>query len=219
VLDKRNSSIVVMHEESKQAEKQTPRELYPVKMVNKMENNAALSNKKSLFENMKAYYESIGEDPFASLPLTFMVTSTSDPSFASFHTYFTKHRGSIWIVKPGENTNRGRGITVEKHYKEIENIVERASRYGRRTHIIQKYIENPLLYNGRKFDIRTYALATSINGNFKAYYYTEGYIRTSCRAYSKTNIADPMIHLTNDAVQKKDENYGKLESANKLSYK
>jgi len=27
-----------------------------------------------------------------------------------------------------------------------------------------------------------------------------------------------MIHLTNDAVQKKDEEYGKYENSNKLSY-
>ena len=61
-------------------------------------------------------------------------------------------------------------------------------------------------------------MATSVNGNFKAYYYTEGYIRTSCRPFSLVNISDPMIHLTNDAVQKKCEDYGKLEPGNKVSY-
>ena len=61
-------------------------------------------------------------------------------------------------------------------------------------------------------------MATSINGNFKAYYYTEGYIRTSCRTFNISNITDPMIHLTNDAVQKNCEDYGKQEPGNKLSY-
>ena len=61
-------------------------------------------------------------------------------------------------------------------------------------------------------------MATSINGNFKAYYYTEGYIRTSCRTFNLSNITDPMIHLTNDAVQKNCEDYGKQEPGNKLSY-
>jgi hypothetical protein len=36
----------------------------------------------------------------------------------------------------------------------------------------------------RKFDIRTYVLMTSINGNTKVYIYEEGYLRTSCREYS-----------------------------------
>ena len=61
-------------------------------------------------------------------------------------------------------------------------------------------------------------MATSINGNLKAYYYTEGYIRTSCKPFTLNNITDSLIHLTNDAVQKKCEDYGKFESGNKLSY-
>lgn len=32
------------------------------------------------------------------------------------------------------------------------------------------------------------------------------------------NLANKMIHLTNDAVQKKCEDYGKYEPGNKLSY-
>ena len=52
-------------------------------------------------------------------------------------------------------------------------------------------------------------MVTSINGNIKAYYYTEGYIRTSCRLFNLSNIKDPMIHLTNDAIQKNCEDYGK----------
>ena len=61
-------------------------------------------------------------------------------------------------------------------------------------------------------------MGTSINGNFKAYYYNEGYIRTSCRMFTLKNVVDPMIHLTNDAIQKKCEDYGKFEPGNKLSY-
>lgn len=49
----------------------------------------------------------------------------------------------------------------------------------RQTYVIQSYIEKPLLYNGRKFDIRHFILISSINGNIKAYWYKEGYIRTS----------------------------------------
>lgn len=37
--------------------------------------------------------------------------------------------------------------------------------------ILQSYITNPLLYNGRKFDIRAYMMITVINGKMKAYWY------------------------------------------------
>merc|ERR1712157_560149 len=97
-------------------------------------------------------------------------------------------------------TNRGQGIQVAKDFNEIKEIVEDSCRSKKKTCIIQKYITNPLLYNRRKFDIRTYALMTSINGNSKGYYYQEGYIRTSCREFSIYNVHNRMIHLTNDAV-------------------
>ena len=32
-------------------------------------------------------------------------------------------KGNIWIVKPGENTNRGNGISVCSKLREIKNIV------------------------------------------------------------------------------------------------
>ena len=68
--------------------------------------------------------------------------------------------------------------------------------------IIQRYLM-PFLYNKRKFDMRCYLLATSIKGTLKGYWYEQGYIRTSCKQYTTKNLKNRMIHLTNDAVQKK----------------
>lgn len=107
---------------------------------------------------------------------------------------------NIWIIKPGENTNRGNGIMVSKDFEEIKKIVEESTANRRRTCIVQKYIHNPLLINKRKFDIRAYAFMTSINGNLKGYWYQEGYLRTSCKEFSLANLGNRMIHLTNDAV-------------------
>ena len=59
---------------------------------------------------------------------------------------------------------------------------------------------------------------TEINGNLKGYFYQEGYLRTSCREFSLLNLSNKMVHLTNDAIQKKDEDYGKFETGNKMSY-
>ncbi len=74
------------------------------------------------------------------------------------------------------------------------------------------------MINNRKFDIRCYGLLTSINGKIKGYFYEDGYIRTSCKEFTLDNLANRFIHLTNDAVQKKSDDYGKFENGNKMSY-
>jgi len=61
-------------------------------------------------------------------------------------------------------------------------------------------------------------LATSQNGVFKAYWFEEGYIRTSSQIFTLKNLSNRMIHLTNDAVQKKSEDYGKFEGGNKVLF-
>jgi tubulin--tyrosine ligase len=69
---------------------------------------------------------------------------------------------SLWIVKPGENTNQGCGIQVCKDLPSIREIINNTKINGnKRSYIIQKYIEKPLLYRNRKFDIRCYFLLTS----------------------------------------------------------
>lgn len=186
-----------------------------LKIHNRLANNISICNKKSLFKNLKEYYEKQGINPFDKIPLTFHIEKgVEDESFSLFLRGYKE--GSVWIVKPGEGTNRGNGIKVLNDLQEIKETVNGGS--GNRTFILQKYIENPLLVNRRKFDIRCYALVTCINGNLQAYFYKEGYLRTTSKEFSLKSVHDKFIHLTNDAVQKNSEEYGKFESGNKLSY-
>jgi hypothetical protein len=105
---------------------------------------------------------------------------------------------NIWILKPGENSNRGNGIIVCNSINEIRNQA-RLCGHGR-TLIIQKYIDRPLLINKRKFDIRIFALLTSVNGTLKGYFYNDGYLRTSSKEFTTDNLSNRFVHLTNDAV-------------------
>lgn len=126
---------------------------------------------------------------------------------------------NVWIIKPGENTNRGNGINVSSNLNEIRSLVQKAGAVGgkERTYIIQKYIDHPLLINNRKFDFRCYGILTAINGYQKGYFYDDAYIRTSCKEFDIDNLQNKFIHLTNDAVQKRSEDYGKFENGNKVS--
>ena len=89
--------------------------------------------------------------------------------------------------------------------------------------VIQKYITNPLLIERRKFDIRCFGLAQLINGpnntrEYRAYFFKEGYLRTSSREFTLHDLENRYIHLTNDAIQNKSADYGKFETGNKMSY-
>ena len=105
----------------------------------------------------------------------------------------------MWIVKPGENSNRGFGITVHAGRESLQKEIEARLWEGRSSLIVQKYIENCFLVENRKCDIRTYILVTTVNGILKAYWYPDGYVRTSSTEYDIDNVDNLMIHLTNDA--------------------
>jgi len=185
-------------------------------IYNHLECHYHLSNKKLLLYNMKEYYNAIGQNPFDTLPLTFHIKKgIHDPEY----TEFLNHHNikSIWIIKPGENSNRGIGIHLTRNLKDIQKFITYECK-SQRTFIIQKYITNPLLINRRKFDIRMYGMITSINGLMKGYFYESGYIRTSSKEFTLKNLNDKIIHLTNDAIQQNNEEYGKYEPGNKLSF-
>jgi hypothetical protein len=142
------------------------------------------------------------------IPLTFFIEDISSQSFENFLKVSSAMKNAIWIVKPGENSNRGNGIFVCKSGEEIRRKLHR--RKNAHTYIIQKYLTNPLLYHKRKFDIRTYLLMLSIGGVTKYFWYNEGYLRTSSEIFDLKDLSDSYIHLTNDAIQKRNDNYGKF---------
>ncbi len=136
--------------------------------------------------------------------------ATRLPIWLDFHTI--QHDKNLWILKPGENSNRGRGIIVTSDLQTITDFVK----FAEGPVVLQKYIENPLLYHGRKFDIRMYILITMINGVHKLYFYRHGYARTSSFDFTLDNTHNN-IHLTNEAIQIKNAEFGKFEKGNKLT--
>lgn len=68
---------------------------------------------------------------------------------------------------------------------------------------MQKYIKNPLLLNGYKFDLRVYVLVTSVNP-LEVFIYNEGFGRFSTVPYTldPNDKANKFIHLTNVSINK-----------------
>lgn len=116
-LQKKPSADSTQKRKGKQVKILPPLPCDTTYLSNHLEGHVHLSNKKALYYNMKTYYESLGENPFNYLPLTFHIKEgIQSEEFSNFKaTYEANEQAqteagsnyNIWIVKPGENTNRG----------------------------------------------------------------------------------------------------------------
>jgi len=102
---------------------------------------------------------------------------------------------AIWIWKPCSQSC-GRGIRVfnSTHFpKELT---------GKRG-IIQRYIANPLLIDGYKFDLRIYVVVLSLDP-LKVYVNDEGLVRLATEKFSAApeTLTTRTMHLTNYSVNK-----------------
>ena len=90
--------------------------------------------------------------------------------------------------------SRGRGIKVINNLAELnytDNIV------------VQRYIANPMLIDGYKFDLRVYVLVTNFHP-LEAFVYREGFARLSTEKYNMdaSHIKNTFVHLTNFSVNR-----------------
>lgn len=94
-------------------------------------------------------------------------------------------------MKPAAKS-RGRGIQVVNELTAIS--------YGEPV-VIQRYIKNPLLINGYKFDMRIYVVVTSVNP-LEAFLYKDGFGRFSTIPFSlnPNDKGNKYIHLTNVSI-------------------
>ena len=80
---------------------------------------------------------------------------------------------NIWILKP-IGKSRGRGIQLISELSQVVYLEPM---------VVQKYIPDPLLIRGFKFDMRIYVLVTSFNP-LEAFLYNEGFARMSTQIYN-----------------------------------
>jgi hypothetical protein len=126
---------------------------------------------------------------------------------------------NMWLLKR-DNLNRGRKIKVlsslDDIIKEITTVFEQKTTNNL---LIQKYLEEPLLYHKRKFDIRIWVLFTFIitENKYEVYVFKEGHLK-ACSDEFNIDSDDLFIHLTNYSVQKYNKNFSKTEIGNEISF-
>jgi tubulin--tyrosine ligase len=108
--------------------------------------------------------------------------------------------------------NRGRGIEIFHNYSDIIKFIGSQAPYS--YWVTQKYLEKPLLYKSRKFDIRVWAIFTGKN---EVFFYQKGYLRTSSFDYSVEDDNN-YTHLTNNCLQQHGDNYGIHEEGNTIGF-
>lgn len=100
-------------------------------------------------------------------------------------------------MKPA-NLSRGRGIHLIDSLSDVQ--IDDLS-------VVSRYLTNPLLINGHKFDLRIYVLVTSYEP-LKIYVFKEGLARFASEVYtSKIDKDNKFMHLTNYSINKKNDNF------------
>ena len=100
--------------------------------------------------------------------------------------------GPIFIVKP-TNLSGGQGIHLTREPRADPD----------QTVVVQRYIDDPRLIDGRKFHLRIYTLITSV-APLRAYVYRQGIARIAPERYAIDDAAlsRPAIHVTNTALHR-----------------
>ena len=142
--------------------------------------------------------EKYGKHNFDFVPDTYVLPD----EFGEFYAHYQKLRQhdpkkNIWIVKPA-NSSQGKGIHLIDDVNDVK--VDDLS-------VISRYVTNPLLINGHKFDLRIYVLVTSYEP-LRVYVFKEGLARFASETYTtKINKDNRCMHLTNYSLNKKSEKF------------
>jgi len=112
----------------------------------------------------------------------------------------------IWISKEPDNS-QGDGIIVNPDFKTLQKdwlIDPESNKFDCKSNpnsvILQRYILNPLLLNGKKMEIRSYWLIGSLDP-FLVYYH-DGTVRLTTTDYTLNDWSNPLVHITNTKQQK-----------------
>ena len=164
-------------------------QLSPATRMNKFPTTNPLTRKDLMSNNFRAMQKKFGKKYFAFMPETFNFPADARQLKMRIRKCNNNNNPALWICKPPRGS-QGNGIILARDFKEIPERISNT--------IVERYITNPLLVRGLKFDLRIYLLITSIDP-IKLYLYEDGLVRFATREFSldKEHLCDKFRHLTN----------------------
>jgi len=186
--------------------------LGPNQKVNHFRNYYELCRKDNLIKNLKKHKRILEKEgklddaaEYNFFPSTFHLPS----EYSLFCEEFKKNTNNVWIMKPIGKA-QGKGIFLFNKLSQVSQWKSdtrwKPDSPQVENYIVQRYINNPLLIGGKKFDLRIYCLVTSYSP-LVAYLYRDGFARFTHHRYDSEDITNTYVHLTNVAIQKTSENY------------
>ena len=203
-------------------------------IINHFPNHYELSRKDLLVKNIKRYRKELEREgnPLAEkseltlpngqtvlrythldwIPVPYVLPA----DYNMFVEEYRKSPQSTWIMKPC-GKSQGAGIflinklsKLKKWSREVK-VPLHPQLGSKESYVISRYIDNPLLIGGKKFDLRLYVLVTSFRP-LKAYLFRHGFCRFCTVKYdtSVTELDNMYVHLTNVSVQKHGGDYNSL---------
>mmetsp|Transcript_37771 Transcript_37771/g.66499 ORF Transcript_37771/g.66499 Transcript_37771/m.66499 type:complete len:976 (-) Transcript_37771:18-2945(-) len=167
--------------------------LHEFQRVNHFPGSTELTRKDRLWAHFKEMKQAFGSEAFDFVPESYVLPDQVEEFLNCYER--TKH---IWIVKPNASS-QGKGIFLLRDLEDLP--LSECS-------VVSRYVDNPLLIQGLKFDLRIYVLVTSYSP-LRAYVYREGLTRFASSPYSteEEHLRDAYRHLTNYSVNKFAHNF------------
>ena len=183
-----------------------PEDIYEIlkkdknRIINRYPNVKDLCHKDK-FKDMMQVISYVNPEVFEFVPPSFVFPHEED----LWREYANRKSNAnvTYIAKPSKGT-QGEGICL---FRELSVVPE----HIKEEMVVSRYISNPLLINGIKFDLRVYVVITGINeGDLHAFIADEGLARFCTEKYEKPtreNLKKSYMHLTNYSLNKMSEEY------------
>ena len=189
--------------------------------VNHFRNHYELTRKDFTVRNLKRMRKALEREEkfeeaakFEFFPATYSLPA----DYGLFEVDFKRNPNAIWIMKPPAKA-QGKGIFL---FTKIGQIAEWRKEFKWRTegrdvkdqkqdaqpeaYLAQRYIDNPHLVGGKKYDLRIYCLVSAF-APLTCWLYRSGFARFCHSRFSLKDVDNTFVHVTNVAVQKTNPKY------------